>query len=707
MVCLWTKVRRLGKKRNMMDILYQLFYTVFSMSCMALVLLPVVLLLRIVFRGHSGRITMALWGILFLRAVCPLGMSSPVCLYDSWNRQFHTLLRSLGLEISPDHGLLTGWRYVFEGNIKASAAYRSCVLIWLIGMVLLFLGTTGKQLRLERKLKQHSRCLFDRIYQSGLLAFPVRTGLVKGRIYLPEKFLAKEMKDVIAYEQLRKRRGDDLWRKGAFLVCCIHWWNPGMWLAYYLFWRDQNMACDAAFVKKTAMEPSQCVQLLANMKKDKERKVSFSLVSGYEGDLFHRAETLLYLKKRPLWQNGVAAFLVTLIVFWAFALSAFHSEKGTDGTSEKLFDSTQKRDVTDRVIADCDVQVSSGSAVHLSLIVSKGTYQKGEGYQGVCRLQLKDTQGKQTASLDLNKIFFDRKTLRFNENVSLETADYNEDGNPEIAIGQRAAAKGKTGFDFYIIDIRKDDLEVVSPAIHFEHVTALQEGSMVLSYVQGAGGVITVTEDAQTTYYVWNTQTERYEQQEMTEEQLEKRRNEKSAGTQKVQSRYSLTDDKGREVMDVAVNEQENGGLSVKKLRINPDGLDQRSGTKTMTDVEGYYLDLQWAPSDKEQKRYALLTYNGTNGRTFSLYDIKEQRLCYRPQNGNEALQKIFQKYGASDDITFEKNGAVVYSLMEIDDNDKLKVNFAASAKDDVAVKGTYLYSLSSGEETSLQYSRE
>ena len=42
----------------MMDILYQLFYTVFSMSCMALVLLPVVLLFRFVFRGHSGKIIM-------------------------------------------------------------------------------------------------------------------------------------------------------------------------------------------------------------------------------------------------------------------------------------------------------------------------------------------------------------------------------------------------------------------------------------------------------------------------------------------------------------------------------------------------------------------------------------------------------------------------------------------------------------------------
>ena len=47
---------------------------------------------------------------------------------------------------------------------------------------------------------------------------------------------------------------------------------------------------------------------------------------------------------------------------------------------------------------------------------------------------------------------------------------------------------------------------------------------------------------------------------------------------------------------------------------------------------------------------------------------------------GNEALQKVFKEYGA-DDIKFEKNGAVVYSLMEITGDDVLKVNFAASAK--------------------------
>ena len=158
--------------------------------------------------------------------------------------------------------------------------------------------------------------------------------------------------------------------------------------------------------------------------------------------------------------------------------------------------------------------------------------------------------------------------------------------------------------------------------------------------------------------------------------------------------------------MDVSVSAQSNGGLSINRIRINPNGLDQRAGTKTITNVEGYYYDLQWAQSDSEEQRYALLSYNGTAGRTFALYDVKKQKLCYQPAEGNEALQKVFKEYGA-DDIKFEKNGAVVYSLMEITGDDVLKVNFAASAKDEISVKGTYQYRLSTGNVTSLQYSRE
>lgn len=705
----------------MMDILYQLFYTIFSMSCMAIVLLPVVLILRILLRRLSGNLTLVLWGILFLRAVCPVGMSSPVCLYEPWNRQFHRLTRSLGLQILPDKGLLTGWEYVFQGNIETTMAYRICTLIWLAGVVFLIAGTVWKQLRLGTALRKHSKHLFDRIYQSEIISCPVRTGMLWGRIYLPEGLLAKEMRDIISHQQLRKVRMDDAWRRLAFVVCCIHWWNPGLWLAYYLLWKDQNDAGDVSFLKYIGKMPSYGAQVLANMKTDQEQKISFSLVTGYEGDLSKRAGNLLYVHPEPLWKKGIAAFLLTLVVFWAFCLSAFQGQKPENQTaSGTLFADGRIKNVTDQVIARCDTQIPSGSAVTLELVVEKGTYERNRGYRGKCALRMKGEKGQRLAVLELDSVFDEQDFQSFQENVSLETADYNEDGTMELAIGQcvregedsategnaatSSAVSGKK-FKYYIINIENKKLQVISPAITLTEVTKLQEGSIKLSYVQGAAGVITVTEGGATNYYVWDASCGQYVQKEMTEEQLEKRRKQGELSGQE-QTHYSLKNDKEKKVMDVSVRKQENGGLSIENVRINPEGLDKRTGTKTMTNIEGYYLDLQWAESDQDKKKYAVLSYNGTNGRTFSLYDVEKGKKCYQPASGNEELQKLFREYGA-DDITFEKDGAVVYSLLEIQEDDVLKVNFAASAKDDVTVKGSYLYRLSTQKINSLQYSRE
>lgn len=709
---------------NNIDMMYRIFYTVFSMSCMALVLLPAVLVLRFLFRGLSKKFRLALWAILFFRAVCPVGMSSPVCIYGAWNRQFHTLLRSLGLTITPDRGLLTGWRYVFEGEVTASVAYRACTLIWLAGAVLLLLVTAVKQLALARKLQRSSELLFDNIYQSGQIAYPVRTGLFHGRIYLPEGLLAKEMKEIVTYQRLRQKRGDDLWRRLAFLVCCIHWWNPGIWCAYYLLWRDQNLACDQAFARHSGSgQQFHCAQVLVNMKQEKQQKLSSSLVTGYESDLFRRSEGLLYARRKPLWQSGIAAFILTVLFFAAFGLSAFRGGQTAGESAEALFDSNAVKQVNNRVIARCETKTASGSAVTLELVVEKGTHRASSGYHGRCRLRLRNSQQETLAALELSEVFAGSATQDFRDDISLETVDYNEDGRMEVAVGQRSERKAsdeavsvtnsavarqfkkQNTYEYYVIDIGEDKLTPVSPEIYVSDVTPLQEGSMIFSYVQGAGGVITVSDGEDTSYYVWNHKKSRYELKDLTDEQLEKRW--EKYGTDSAQTqRYSLKDENEKEIVDVSVSTQSNGGLSINRIRINPKGLDQRAGTKTITNVEGYYYDLQWAQSDSEEQRYALLSYNGTAGRTFALYDVKKQKLCYRPAEGNEALQKVFKEYGA-DDIKFEKNGAVVYSLMEITGDDVLKVNFAASAKDDISVKGTYQYRLSTGNVTSLQYSRE
>ena len=82
-----------------MNWLGRIFYTVLSMSGMMLFLAPLVLLLRFGMRNQEKKFMKWEWWLVYLRSLCPVALSSPICFFDSWNRQYHLFLSTLGLTI--------------------------------------------------------------------------------------------------------------------------------------------------------------------------------------------------------------------------------------------------------------------------------------------------------------------------------------------------------------------------------------------------------------------------------------------------------------------------------------------------------------------------------------------------------------------------------------------------------------------------------
>ena len=373
-----------------MDILYRLFYTVFSMSCMIVILTPMILILRFLFGRLPRRFTTVLWMIFYLRAICPVGMSSPVCLFGKWNRQFHLLLRSIGLKMTPDKGLMTGWFRVYQSQLEASVPYRVCTILWLVGITGLVLFTWKKQ-RDVRKVLKDAEFLFDNVYQSGRLQEPVRLGVFRQRIYLPEGYSVKELKNIILHQQLHCRRRDDWMGMIFFAISCIHWWNPCIWLAYYLSGIDREISCDEAVIRELGWSArADYAQDILNMKKEEESgEFPHSLVTFREGRLSARAERMLYIESSAVWKKAVAAFMLTVCLFCWFMMSALHTAwnggqwRQTETVQEEvLFPDTEERGVTNEVIASCESQTPEGNAVKLELLMTQGTYQKGRGYTG-------------------------------------------------------------------------------------------------------------------------------------------------------------------------------------------------------------------------------------------------------------------------------------------------------------------------------------
>lgn len=115
--------------------------------------------------------------------------------------------------------------------------------IWLIGLVALLLYGVISYIRLHYKV-QDAVLLKDNIFQSEKVASPFVFGFLKPRIYLPYSLEEENLAYVIAHEKMHIKNKDHLLKPIAFILLSVYWFNPLVWLAYYLFCKDLELACD-------------------------------------------------------------------------------------------------------------------------------------------------------------------------------------------------------------------------------------------------------------------------------------------------------------------------------------------------------------------------------------------------------------------------------------------------------------------------------
>lgn len=140
--------------------------------------------------------------------------------------------------------------------------------LWLAGMILLILYFLRIYVREYRKLqKSHSvrNKTVERMIQQVTLyrkvglevnaAFitPVTYGIIHPKIVLPadlDNVSRVDMRNMIAHELIHIRRYDVAKKYLMALALCIHWFNPMVWIMFYLYQDDQEMSCDECVIRK-------------------------------------------------------------------------------------------------------------------------------------------------------------------------------------------------------------------------------------------------------------------------------------------------------------------------------------------------------------------------------------------------------------------------------------------------------------------------
>jgi beta-lactamase regulating signal transducer with metallopeptidase domain len=237
----------------------EIFLKIVNMSISASYVVLAVLLLRILLKKAPRWITVALWGIVALRLICPFSLESVISLIPS----AETVSPDIMLDRTP--AINTGVQIVNDivnpviGTVFAPDPATSAnplqlwiptfALFWMIGMLALVAYTVISYARLRRKIGT-AVLLRDNIYQSERVVSPFVLGIIKPKIYLPFDMDEKDMTHVIAHEQAHIRRKDHLWKPIGFLILTVHWFNPLVWLGYVLLCRDIELACDEKVIRE-------------------------------------------------------------------------------------------------------------------------------------------------------------------------------------------------------------------------------------------------------------------------------------------------------------------------------------------------------------------------------------------------------------------------------------------------------------------------
>ena len=319
------------------------FLKLVNLSISASWLILAVLVLRVVLKKAPKWVMPLLWGVVALRLVCLFSIESALSLIPSaetipseivTETREPVLYEQATLDIVTNPTLPSAAEVpVGVSRQQAQVDFNIYSVLWLAGMAALLVHALVSAGKLKKKLAT-AILLRDNIYESEFVDSPFVFGVVQPNIYLPMHMDEGTAAHVIAHERAHLARRDHWWKVLGYLVLALHWFNPLVWVAYILFCRDIELACDEKVVKGLdGAARADYSQALLSCAAPKRAVAACPLAFG-EGNIKTRVKSALHYKKPAFWVAAVAVLAVVIVA--VCFLTNPKSERGSLVWAQKL-----------------------------------------------------------------------------------------------------------------------------------------------------------------------------------------------------------------------------------------------------------------------------------------------------------------------------------------------------------------------------------
>lgn len=328
-----------------MDTLRELFVGTLNLAVAASWLIVVILLLRPLLKKFAPKwVLCALWAVVAVRLVCPVMLHSDLSVYrlagDAVNANGQvtyfedtgfcgdvsyrpaTLLPGVSTPtVTPSTVDDSAPEVSADAVVQPSTPSRSVdmnllSIAWAVGIYIIVMAALAGYLSL-RSAVAASIPLEGNVYLCDNIKSPFILGVFRPRIYLTSGMDEAARDCVLRHERAHLRRWDHVWKPLGFALLAVYWYDPLVWVAYILFCRDMELACDERVIRDMAAEERAAYsQALLDCSRGRRWVAACPLAFG-EVEVKTRVKAVLWYKKPGFWVS-VAAVLVCIAVAVCF-----------------------------------------------------------------------------------------------------------------------------------------------------------------------------------------------------------------------------------------------------------------------------------------------------------------------------------------------------------------------------------------------------
>lgn len=304
-----------------------IFLSILNMSFIGCYVILFVLLARVFLKKIPKIYSYALWSVVAFRLICPFSFESFISLlpvkeapipYSISYEQKSEIITGMEMIDSTINQSLPGVTN-FKGSVNPIQIWIYIgSILWLIGIVIMITFSVIFLLKFKRTL-QNAILQTDNIYSSHKIETAFVVGIFSPKIYLPENLSKAEREYILLHEQIHIKRYDPIIKIVSFLILSLHWFNPLVWVSFFVSTKDMEMSCDEAVIKKIGNEvKKEYSTSLLSVATGKTLLRGSPLAFG-EGDTKDRIINILQYRKPTFWVTMGGMLLVIALIIGLMA----------------------------------------------------------------------------------------------------------------------------------------------------------------------------------------------------------------------------------------------------------------------------------------------------------------------------------------------------------------------------------------------------